>query len=105
MATSSAAPGSSFSSLEVEEVIRSVAGVVDVAVVGLPDDVRDERVAAVVVAEPGVTEEALRARCLAALAAYKRPEIIAFDEHLPRTSVGKVRKHILVERLLDGIRG
>ena len=94
--------GLSFSSLEVEEVIRSVEGVVDVAVVGLPDDVRDERVAAVVVAEPGVTEEALRARCLAALAAYKRPEIIAFDEHLPRTSVGKVRKHIVVERLLDG---
>ena len=97
--------GLSFSSLEVEEVIRSVSGVVDVAVVGLPDDVRDERVAAVVVAEPGVTEEALRARCSAELATYKRPEIIAFEEQLPRTSVGKVRKHLVVERLLDGSPG
>ena len=58
-----------------------------------------------VVAEPGVTEEALRAHCSAELATYKRPEIIAFEEQLPRTSVGKVRKHLLVERLLDGSPG
>ena len=65
----------------------------------MPDPIRDERVAAVVIADADVTEEAVRAHCATSLAEYKRPEIIAFEDQLPRTSVGKVRKHVLVQRL------
>ena len=71
-------------------------GVEQAYVVGLPDAERDEIVAAVVVprALGGVDEEALRARCSHALAAYKRPRryrLIAAEE-LPLTTTGKVRK-------------
>jgi crotonobetaine/carnitine-CoA ligase len=89
--------GMNFSSIEIEEVIRSVAGVIDVAVVGLPDAMRDERVAAFVVragSEPTL-EDVLDA-CRRMLAGYKRPDHVEFVAELPRTAVGKIQKHLLV---------
>ena len=82
--------------VEVEEVLASHPGVEQAFVVGLPDSVRDEIVAAVVVPRepPGVEEDALRAHCAPALAAYKRPRryrLVAAEE-LPLTTTGKVRK-------------
>jgi crotonobetaine/carnitine-CoA ligase len=88
--------GMNFSAIEVEEVIRAVPGVVDVAVVGLPDALRDERVAAFVVrGDSGPTVEDVLDACQATLAAYKRPDHVEFVSELPRTAVGKVQKHLL----------
>src|SRR5439155_17099798 len=88
--------GTNFSALEVEEVIRRLACVVDVAVVPVDDELGDQSVAAFVVREgerPSVEE--IRAHCRTALAAFKRPQTIEFVDELPRTAVGKVQKHLL----------
>ena len=88
--------GMNFSSIEVEEVIRSVTGVLDVAVVGLPDAMRDERVAAFIVrggSRPTAAD--VFQACLRMLADYKRSDLVEFVMELPRTAVGKVQKHLL----------
>jgi crotonobetaine/carnitine-CoA ligase len=94
--------GENISTIEVESVIAGLAGVADVCVVGLPDSIRDEIVAAVVVSEPDVklTSDQIYSHCAARLAAYKIPERVEFMEALPQTSVGKIRKDIVRNSLL-----
>lgn len=94
--------GLNISTSEVESVIAALEGVVDVCVCGLPDETRDESVAAVVVqkADAVLTVEQVRAHCSARLATYKVPERIVFSDTLPRTSVGKIRKNVVRESLL-----
>lgn len=93
--------GENISSIEVESVIQECEGVVDVCVVGLPDEVRDERVVAAVVRGAGVDlcEEGLRTYCAGRLARFKVPDRIVFVDALPRTSVGKIRKQVVRDRL------
>jgi len=95
--------GINISTSEVESVIAGLAGVADVCVCGLPDSTRDELVAAVIVRKPQakLTPDEVRSHCAAHLAAHKVPERIEFCEMLPRTSVGKVRKNVVREQLLD----
>ena len=86
---------------EVEAVIRDVAAVRQVAVVGVDDEHTGEAVHAYVVADPdAVTSDhalvaAVRAACEEALAPYKRPAAVELVENLPRTVTGKVRKGLL----------
>jgi crotonobetaine/carnitine-CoA ligase len=88
--------GTNFSALEVEEVVRQVTGVLDVAVVPVHDALGDEAVAAFVVRKGDhPTEDEIRTHCRTALAAFKRPQRIEFLTELPRTAVGKVQKHLL----------
>jgi carnitine-CoA ligase len=88
--------GTNFSALEVEEVVRQVTGVIDVAVVPVHDALGDEAVAAFVVREGDhPTEDEIRTHCRTALSAFKRPQRIEFLTELPRTAVGKVQKHLL----------
>ena len=56
-----------------------------------------ERVVAVVQLEPGAQADAaeLVAHCRAKLARYKVPDEIRFEAELPRTPMGKIRKHEL----------
>ncbi len=93
--------GENVASREVEEVLREIPGVRDVAVVGLPDERWGERVCAVVVTDPAhpTTAEELVAGCRARLAGFKTPRTITFIAELPRTASGKVRKDEL-RRLL-----
>ncbi len=93
--------GENISSIEVEGVIQEFVGVVDVCVVGLPDEIRDERVVAAVVPKAGadLCEDALRTYCAKRLAAFKVPDRIEFVDALPRTSVGKIRKQVVRDRL------
>lgn len=95
--------GLNISTSEVEAVIARLTEVAEVCVCGLPDSTRDELVAAVIVRRPEtiLTAEQIRAHCAANLAAYKVPERIEFCDQLPRTSVGKVRKNIVREELLN----
>ncbi|MEM7407661.1 MAG: AMP-binding protein [Pseudomonadota bacterium] len=85
--------------VEVEEVLMSHPGVALAFVVPLPDAERDEIVAALIVAadEEPATESSLRALCIEALAAYKRPRQYQFVSaaQLPLTSTGKVRKQAM----------
>jgi malonyl-CoA/methylmalonyl-CoA synthetase len=84
----------------VERVINGCPGVRECAVVGVPDAIKGERVAAFVVREDaGLTEAAVEAYCRERLADYQRPRQVVFAEALPRNAMGKVLKRDLRERL------
>lgn len=93
--------GENISASEVERVLSEHESVDDCAVVGMPDEIRDEAVAAAVVLEAGasVDQAALTAWCQARLSSFKVPTVIRFLDSLPRTSVGKIRK-VELRRLL-----
>ncbi|WP_423746789.1 long-chain fatty acid--CoA ligase (plasmid) [Haladaptatus sp. SPP-AMP-3] len=85
---------------EVEELLFEHPAVADAAVVGIPDERRNETVKAFVVPEPDAdaTTEDVREYCLKRLAAYKHPREVEFVEELPRTTTGKVQKFHLESR-------
>ena len=87
---------------EIESVIKGVGGVSDVAVVGMPDPMFDEVPHAFVIPQPGatLTEEQVIAQCSQALTRFKVPVAVTFCEEFPRTSVGKIQKHLLRDQAL-----
>jgi O-succinylbenzoic acid--CoA ligase len=88
-------------SVEVENVLMALPGVVEAAVVGRPCPVLGERVHAFVYA-PGAPRDdaAVRAHCAAQLTDYKVPETLTWaDAPLPRNAGGKLLKRALRERL------
>lgn len=91
--------GENIHPLEVEDVLARYEGVREVAVIGAPDDRWGQRVVAVVVADDGVTEEALDAYCLASedLARFKRPREYRFVDELPKSPSGKILRRLLRE--------
>jgi acyl-CoA synthetase (AMP-forming)/AMP-acid ligase II len=84
---------------EVEAVLEACPGVLEAAVVGLPDPVWGSCVAAAVVWQPGVdpTWEELERWCRARLAGFKLPRRWLAVEALPRTATGKVVRNGVVE--------
>ncbi len=95
------------SATEVEEAVLHHPAVLDVAVVGLPDDRTGERVCAAVVLAPGADLDVatLGAHCAAlGLARYKCPEQIVPVEAIERNPMGKVAKVPLREKLLGATR-
>lgn len=97
--------GENVSAIEVESVVMDHPLVTDAAVVGVPDDIRDEAVAAVVVpASPGaLSAEELIDYCRGRLSKFKVPTVVSFVEELPKTSIGKVRKDEL-RKALTGVK-
>jgi long-chain acyl-CoA synthetase len=95
--------GSNIYPREVEEVLLTVPGVSEVAVVGTPDPEWGESVVAFVVVQPGatVTVEALDHHCLAQMARFKRPKRYELVTELPKNNYGKVLKTALRARLRD----
>jgi long-chain acyl-CoA synthetase len=89
---------------EVEAVVRTVPGVTDAAVVGLPRPDGSEDVVAVVTTEPGaeVDVEDVRARCRSDLAAYKVPRRVLVVDELPRSQIGKVLRKQVRDSLIGG---
>ena len=90
--------GENVSTVEVEQVLSAHPGVLEAAVVGMADKIRDEVPVGFVVAAdksnpPSV--EALHAWCAERLTKAKRPRDITLVDELPRTSVGKIRKFLL----------
>ena len=81
--------------IEVEDVIREVDGVEEVAVIGVEDEQTGEAVVAYVRApgaDPETVAAAVRARCAERLAGFKRPSRVEVVEELPLTVTGKVQK-------------
>lgn len=89
---------------EVEQVLDALPGVLESAVIGLPDPDFGEAVTAVVVPQPGTAldPEALRALAREQLAAFKVPKAVHLVETLPRNAMGKVEKARLRADLANG---
>ncbi len=98
--------GENISAAEVEEVLMTLAGVAEVAVVAAPDPRMGEHAAAFVRMAPGRTAPdvtQMRAHLDAVgVARQKWPEELASVDDFPRTSSGKIQKFVLRERLRDG---
>jgi carnitine-CoA ligase len=90
--------GENVSVVEVEAVLAEHPSVLEAAVVGEPDEIRDEVPVGFVVQQPGrppLTEAELLAWCEQRLSKAKRPRRLEIVDELPRTSVGKIRKFLL----------
>jgi acyl-CoA synthetase (AMP-forming)/AMP-acid ligase II len=89
--------GENVYSRQVEDVIYQHPGVVEVAVIGLPDEHWGENVCAVVVLEPGASASAneIIQICRDNLAGYKKPKRVEFVDALPKNASGKVLKREL----------
>ena len=85
---------------EVEDVLATHPGVLESAVIGLPDEHSGEAVTAFVVKkDPSLTAEELRSFCKDNLTGYKVPKQIIFRDSLPKTNVGKVLRRALREEI------
>ena len=82
---------------EVEAVIKQHPAVADAAVIGVPDPMRDESIKAFVILKDGNTvgEEQIIEFCQERLSKFRVPEFVEFRSDFPRTSVGKIQKHLL----------
>lgn len=86
---------------EVEDVLASHPGVLEAAVIGLPDEHSGEAVTAFVVRrDQTLTADELRAFCKENLTGYKVPKQVFFRETLPKTNVGKVLRRALREEVV-----
>ncbi|MBX7454571.1 long-chain-fatty-acid--CoA ligase [Mycolicibacterium sp. 3033] len=94
--------GENIYSIEVERVLAEHEAVVEVAVIGVPDEKWGEVVKAVVVVEQEVSEKDLIAFARERLAAYKCPKTVDIADELPRNPTGKVLKKELRKPHWDG---
>ena len=92
--------GENVAAQEVEAVINQHPVVAESAVIGVPDPMRDEAIKAFVILKDAqaATEEEIIAFCATRVSKFRVPELVEFLEDFPRTSVGKIQKHILRQR-------
>jgi fatty-acyl-CoA synthase len=88
--------GENISSIEVEDTLFKHPAVALAAVVAAPDEKWGEVPCAFIELRPGhaATAEEIVAHCRATLAGFKVPKRVMFQE-LPKTSTGKIQKHVL----------
>jgi crotonobetaine/carnitine-CoA ligase len=88
--------GENVSASEVEETLKQHPAVFDAAVVAVPDPIRDHAIKAYVILKEGATAtgDQLTAWCGERLSSFKVPEVVEFRDAFPRTSVGKIQKHL-----------
>jgi len=83
---------------EIEDVIAKLDSVVEVSVIGVPDEKTQESVKAYVVSsDPNMTADQVIAYCEGSLTNYKRPKHVEFVAEIPKTPVGKVLRRTLRE--------
>ena len=81
---------------ELENVISLCPGVVECAVVGVPDAKSGEAIKVFLVkSDPTLTEDQVAAYCHDNFTAYKRPKYIEFRDELPKSNVGKILRREL----------
>ena len=86
--------------IEIEEVIRSLSTVEDVAVIGIPDIVWGEKILAVVVPKKNccISDKEIIEYCHDHLSSFKKPEKVILVNNLPTNHLGKVLKNTLRDK-------
>lgn len=86
--------GEKVSPREVENAIYAIDGVLEVAVIGTPDELLGAAVKAFVIRSPGVKlgERDVIRHCLARLESFMAPKYVEFVTELPKTDTGKIKK-------------
>jgi len=86
--------GEKVSPREVENVLYSMKGIFEAAVVGMPDALLGEAVKAYVVLQPGheLSERDVMKYCLSKLESFMAPKQVVFVDSLPKTDTGKIKK-------------
>ncbi|MEY2624084.1 MAG: hypothetical protein RLZZ101_1319 [Pseudomonadota bacterium] len=88
---------------EVEDVVASIPGILECAVVGIRQGAMGEAVKLFVVREDlAITEEQIMEVCNRELTHYKRPTQIEFRETLPKNNVGKILRRVLRDESQSG---
>ena len=84
---------------EVEDLLMQHPAVLEVGVVGVPDEYRGEKVVAYVTLRPGLAadEGELIDFCRERVAVYKAPRAVTFMAELPKTASGKIMRRVLRE--------
>ncbi|MDO5692362.1 MAG: AMP-binding protein [Pseudomonadota bacterium] len=87
---------------EIENVISTCPGIVECAVVGVPDEAQGEAIKVFAVkSDPALTEDAVLAHCHDRLTGYKRPRHVEFRAELPKSNVGKILRRELRAASVD----
>lgn len=89
---------------EIEEILYSNPAILEVAVIGVPDEQWGESVKAVAVLKEGeeATEDEIMDFCKNRMAGYKIPKTVTFVEALPKSSSGKILKRVVREEYWKG---
>ena len=90
---------------EIEDVIYEHPSVLEVAVIGVPDEEWGESVKALIVLKGGkqATEEEIIDLCKTRLASFKKPKSVEIRDTLPKNPSGKIMKHVLREDYWKGL--
>jgi acetyl-CoA synthetase len=99
--------GHRLSTMEIESALVAHPKVAEAAVVGRPDDIKGQAVAAFVTLETGVPatpalKEELRAWVAKEIGSMAKPDDIRFTEQLPKTRSGKIMRRLLRELATSG---
>ncbi|MFN3631063.1 MAG: AMP-binding enzyme, partial [Casimicrobiaceae bacterium] len=86
---------------EIEQVVMTHPGVLECAVIGVPDEKSGEAVKVFIVRkDPALTAAQVMAHCREQLTGYKLPKHIEFRNELPKTNVGKILRRELRDQEL-----
>jgi long-chain acyl-CoA synthetase len=84
---------------EIESVVATHPGVLECAVVGVPDDKTGEAVKVVIVKkDPNLSRDSVIEHCRRELTAYKIPKYVEFRDSLPKTPIGKILRRELRDK-------
>jgi malonyl-CoA/methylmalonyl-CoA synthetase len=95
--------GENVSAKEVETVISTLEGVIESAVVGIPDEKWGEKIVAAVVRKPAadLTLEKIQTICTQNLHKWKCPKKVIFVNEIPKNTMGKILKEEVKKIFLD----
>ena len=85
---------------EVEDVLLSCEGVVEAAVIGLPDEKWGDRVHAVIAGRSNLSADAVMEHARDRLASYKRPKGVEIWTELPKTSANKILRRAVRDEVI-----
>jgi fatty-acyl-CoA synthase len=94
--------GENISPREIEEFLYTHPAVMDVTVVGVPDEKMGEELCAWIRLRPGTVGdvEDIRAFCRGRIAHYKVPRHVRFVDEFPTTVTGKIQKYLIREAMI-----